>query len=62
LVFLEGRVILGVTGWENLGTPAVETVVWTCLAFSILTADIVLQFQELRRTRPVPARAQTVSR
>jgi uncharacterized membrane protein len=62
LVFLEGRVILGVTGWENLGTPAVETVVWTCLAFSILAADIVLQFQELRRTRPVSARALTVSR
>jgi uncharacterized membrane protein len=62
LVFLEVRVILGVTGWENLGTPAVETVVWSCLAFSILAADIVLQFQELRRTRPVVARAQTVSR
>jgi uncharacterized membrane protein len=62
LVFLEVRVILGVTGWENLGTPAVETVVWSCLAFSILAADIVLQFQELRRTRPVSARAQTVSR
>jgi|ERR1700676_82668 len=62
LVFLEVRVILGVTGWENLGTPAVETVVWSCLAFSILAADIVLQFQELRRTRPVTARAQAVSR
>jgi len=62
LVFLEVRVILGVTRWENLGTPAVETVVWTCLAFSLLAADIVLQFQEMHRTRPVPSRAQTVSR
>jgi len=62
LVFLEVRVIVGVTGWEKLGTPAIETAVWCCLAFSILAADIVLQFQELRRTRPAPARAQTVSR
>jgi uncharacterized membrane protein len=62
LVFLEVRVIVGVTGWEKLGTPAVETVVWTCLAFSLLAADIVLQFQDLRRSRPVSARAQTVSR
>jgi len=36
LVFLEGRVIGGVTGWENLGTQANETIVWACLAFSIL--------------------------
>ena len=58
LVFLEVRVIMGMTGWRH----AVETVVWTCLAFSILAADIVLQFQEMHRTRPVPSRAQTVSR
>ena len=62
LVFLEVRVIVGVTGWEKLGTPAIETAVWCCLAFSILAADIVLQLQELRRSRTVSARAQTVSR
>ena len=48
LVFLEGRVIGGVTGWENLGTQANETIVWACLAFSILSADLVLQWQQLR--------------
>ena len=47
LVFLEGRVIGGVTGWENLGTQADETIVWLCLAFSILSADLVLQWQQL---------------
>ncbi|HEY6371294.1 MAG TPA: DUF2306 domain-containing protein [Candidatus Sulfotelmatobacter sp.] len=47
LVFLEGRVIGGVTGWENLGTQANETIVWACLAFSILSADLVLQWQQL---------------
>jgi uncharacterized membrane protein len=59
LVFIEVRVIAGVTGWERLGSGAVETIVWGCLAFSLLFADIILQLQELRRTRPIPARAQT---
>ena len=59
LVFLEVRVILGITGWENPGESVGETVVWTCLGFSLFLADIVLQVQELRRTRAVPAKAQT---
>jgi len=51
LVFLEGRVIGGVTGWENLDVHANEIIVWACLAFSILSADIILQCQELGRLR-----------
>jgi uncharacterized membrane protein len=62
LVFLEVRVILGVTGWEKLGIAATETVVWVCVGFSILLADAVLQLQELLRTRPILARAQSASR
>jgi uncharacterized membrane protein len=51
VVFLEVRVVGGITGWDK--SPAViETIVWSCLAFSLLTADIVLQLQELRRSRP----------
>jgi uncharacterized membrane protein len=42
LVFLEVRVIIGVTGWENFGPRVVETVVWGCLAFAVVSADIVL--------------------
>ncbi len=57
LIFLEVRVIAGVTRWENLGTPAIETIVWGCIAFSIVAADIVLQLQELRRSRPILPRA-----
>jgi len=53
LVFLEVRVVGGVTGWENLGIAANETIVWCCLAFSILSADIVLQWQELRRSHRI---------
>jgi uncharacterized membrane protein len=44
LVFLEVRVIGGVGGWEDLDIHANETIVWACLAFSILSADIVLQW------------------
>jgi hypothetical protein len=46
-------VIGGVTGWENLGDRASDTIVWVCLAFSILAADFALQWQKLRRSRPV---------
>lgn len=52
LVFLEVRVLSGVTGWENLGPNVDEAIVWGCLAFAILAADIVLQWQDLRRARP----------
>jgi uncharacterized membrane protein len=55
LIFLEVRLVLGVTGWENLGPSVVETVVWSCNVFALLAADIVLQVQESMRTRPVRA-------
>ena len=58
LVFLEVRVVLGVTGLEKVAGGAFdETVVWSCVAFSLLFADVVLQWQELRAKRSVPARA-----
>lgn len=53
LVFLEGRVIGGVTGWDNLDVRATETIVWLCLAFSILAADFLLEFQQPGRQRSV---------
>jgi uncharacterized membrane protein len=55
LVFLEVRLLIGITGWEKLGEWAVETGVWTCLAFSLLFADIILQWRDFKR-RPVAAR------
>jgi uncharacterized membrane protein len=61
LVFVEVRVVQGVTGWEHLGIAATETIVWSCLAFSLLSADIVLQLQELWRSRPAPTKAQAIS-
>jgi uncharacterized membrane protein len=61
LIFLEARVILGLTGVGKYGPHAVETVVWICTASSIFVADLVLQLQELLRNRPIPAKAQTAS-
>ena len=60
LVFVEVRVVLGVTGWDKVHGPMDETVVWCCLAFSVLFADVVLQMQELRRARrSIPVSGQT---
>jgi len=56
LVFLEVRVIGGITGWNDLA--AIETIVWTCVAFSLFLADVVLQLQGDRRTRPVVVKVQ----
>jgi uncharacterized membrane protein len=56
IVFLEVRVIGGLTGLDQ-SPAAIETIVWSCLAFSLLSADVVLQIQELRRSRPT-VRAQ----
>ncbi len=62
LVFLEVRVVLGVTGLEKVAGGAFdETVVWACVAFSLLFADVVLQWQELRAKRPAPARAPAIT-
>jgi uncharacterized membrane protein len=64
LVFFEGRFILGVTGWETLGAGIVEAVIWTCLVFSILLADIANEWAELRAAvspgRATPALAAPV--
>jgi hypothetical protein len=51
LVFLEVRVIGGVTGWETLGVAAVETIVWSCIAFAYPLADLVLLFEDRLRAR-----------
>ena len=57
-IFLEVRVIGGLTGWENLGPHANEIIVWACTASSIFIADLVLQAEELYRTRSIRAKAQ----
>jgi len=56
LIFLEARVIFDLAGVDS--PAAIETVVWICTASSIFVADLVLQAQELLRSRPIAARTR----
>ena len=60
LVFLEVRAVEGVTGWDTLGVSVDETVVWACNVFTLLAADLILQAQELLRSRTVRKSAKSV--
>jgi uncharacterized membrane protein len=51
LVFFEVRLISGVLGTDD-NIAAGETIVWICLALAIPLADIVLQVQDARQSRP----------
>jgi uncharacterized membrane protein len=49
LIFIEVRVIQGLTGWDQYA----EAIVWACVAAAFPLADLVLQWQDLRRRRVV---------
>ncbi len=67
LVFVEVRFILGVTGWEALGIEIVQAVIWSCLAMSLLFADIINHWMEIRAAvkapvkLPVPVKQEVLS-
>lgn len=48
LVFIESRFILGVTGWEQQGVEIVQAIIWSCLALSVLAADLANHWMEIR--------------
>lgn len=56
IVFLEVRVISGIGGWDE-SFAITEIIVWTCIAMSLLFADVIIHWQELRSSRPVAAKA-----
>jgi uncharacterized membrane protein len=56
IVFLEVRVIGGLGGWEN-SLAATEKIVWICVAASLLLADVVIHWPDLRRSKPIPKQA-----
>ncbi|HEV2714800.1 MAG TPA: DUF2306 domain-containing protein [Terriglobales bacterium] len=56
IVFLEVRVVSGLGGWDG-NFAMTETIVWTCVALSLLFADLVIQWQDLRSARPITAKA-----
>jgi hypothetical protein len=47
LVFITGRFVMGVTGWETLGVEIVQAIIWSCLALSLLFADISIHWREI---------------
>src|SRR6185295_4317378 len=58
MVFIGGRFVMGVTGWETLGVEIVQAIIWACLALSVVLADVSIHWKEIRsafRTAPVKA-------
>lgn len=47
LVFIAGRFVMGVTGWETLGVEIVQAIIWSCLALSLLFADVAIHWREI---------------
>jgi hypothetical protein len=61
LVFFEGRLVLVVTGLESMGSEMVQAVIWTCLVFAFLFADIANHWSDFGSAR-VPAKRPAAAR
>ena len=48
LVFIAGRFVMGVTGWETLGVEIVQAIIWSCLALALVFADISIHWREIK--------------
>ena len=65
LVFIFGRFVMGITGWETLGIEIVQAIIWSCLALAVPIADVSIHWREIiesvsRRAKPA-ATVQPVS-
>ena len=58
LVFIAGRFVMGVTGWETLGVEIVQAIIWSCLALSILLADVANNWMEIRVAVSAPVKSR----
>jgi hypothetical protein len=56
LVFIAGRFVLGVTGWEALGIEMAQAIIWSCLALSVVLADAAIHWNEIRSAVAVPVK------
>jgi uncharacterized membrane protein len=56
LVFIAGRFVMGITGWETLGIEIVQAIIWSCLALAVPLADLSLNWRELRNVSSVPVK------
>ncbi len=65
LVFIAGRFVMGITGWEQLGIEVVQAIIWSCLALSMVFADISIHWREIKSAiapaKLKPSHAGTVS-
>ncbi|HEX6045094.1 MAG TPA: DUF2306 domain-containing protein [Pyrinomonadaceae bacterium] len=66
LVFIAGRFVMGVTGWETLGVEIVQAIIWSCLVMAVPLADVAIHWNELKaslsgRTKKVVAQTPTVA-
>ena len=57
LVFIEGRFVMGVTGWELMGVEIVQAIIWSCLAMSLLFADLANNWMEIRSALSAPVKS-----
>ena len=62
LVFITGRFVMGVTGWETLGVEIVQAIIWSCLALSMVFADISIHWKEILAALSVSARTRVSSK
>jgi Predicted membrane protein (DUF2306) len=62
LVFIGGRFILGITGWEALGVEIVQAMIWSCLALSVMFADISIHWREIRSALSTRAKSDVISK
>lgn len=58
LVFIAGRFVLGITGWETLGVEIAQAIIWACLALSVVLADVSIHWKEIRSALTVPVKAR----
>jgi len=57
LVFIGGRFVLGVTGWEALSIEIAQAVIWSCLALSVILADVSIHWREICSAVTVPVKS-----
>jgi hypothetical protein len=57
LVFIAGRFVMGITGWETLGVEIVQAIIWSCLALSLLLGDVAIHWREICAALSVTAKA-----
>ena len=65
LVFIAGRFVMGITGWETLGVEIIQAIIWSCLALSMVVADVSIHWKEIRaalapQAKPIAVRKDAV--